>query len=46
VKVFVQFSTGNEAAKAIQVFEGRFYGGHRISAQHYDNARFESGDFD
>jgi len=46
VKVYVQFSSGAEANKAIQVFEGRFYGGHKISAQNFDDSRFDSGDLD
>jgi len=46
VRVYVQFGTGGEAAKALQVFNGRFFSGNLITAQHYDNDRFEAGDLE
>jgi len=45
-KIYIQFATENDAGKAIQLFDGRFYGGHKIVAQYYDNNRFELRDFD
>lgn len=44
VKIFVKFSEVVEMTRAIQALDQRWFGGRKVSAEAYDQERFESSD--
>lgn len=44
VKIFVEFSQQPEMESAIQVLNGRFFGGRKVSAQRYDQQLYDAND--
>uniref|UniRef100_UPI0037E7F085 poly(U)-binding-splicing factor PUF60a n=1 Tax=Semicossyphus pulcher TaxID=241346 RepID=UPI0037E7F085 len=44
VKIFVEFSEASEMNRAIQALDQRWFGGRKVSAEVYDQERFESSD--
>ncbi|KAM9845150.1 poly(U)-binding-splicing factor PUF60a [Aulostomus maculatus] len=44
VKIFVEFSEAAEMNRAIQALDQRWFGGRKVSAEVYDQERFESSD--
>lgn len=45
-RVFVQFTSGLSALRAVQALEGRLFNGNRIGARYFDRERFENRDLD
>lgn len=44
VKIFVEFSEAVEMNRAIQALNHRWFGGRKVSAEVYDQARFDGSD--
>ena len=44
-KIFLQYSSPDDAAKAIAGLEGRTFDGRRVEASYYDEARFAAKDY-
>jgi len=44
IKIFVSFSAPNEAENAIKALNGRWFGGRMITAEVYDQEKFETND--
>ncbi|XP_035672053.1 poly(U)-binding-splicing factor PUF60-like isoform X1 [Branchiostoma floridae] len=44
VKIFVEFSESFEAERGVQALNGRWFGGRKVSAESYDQLKFDSQD--
>lgn len=44
VKIFVEFSEATEMNRAIQALNHRWFGGRKVTAEAYDQERFETSD--
>jgi len=44
VKIFVEFSSQSEMETAVRTLNGRYFGGHVVSAQSYDQDMYEAND--
>lgn len=40
IKIFVKYKDGQSSLRALEVLNGRFFGGRKVSAQHYDREAF------
>lgn len=45
VKIFVKYKDSNGSRRAKEALDGRFFGGRKISAEHYDITLFKSSDY-
>lgn len=45
VKIFVKYKDSNGSRRAREALDGRFFGGRKISAEHYDTTLFRSSDY-
>lgn len=45
VKIFVKYKDSNGSRRAREALDGRFFGGRKISAEHYDTKLFKSSDY-
>uniref|UniRef100_A0A7S1K3Y3 G-patch domain-containing protein n=1 Tax=Vitrella brassicaformis TaxID=1169539 RepID=A0A7S1K3Y3_9ALVE len=46
VRIFLEYETKDNATKALQNFNGRFFGGRVVTAKFFEEARYSEGDLD